>query len=86
MAKKYFALVNKDTNVVENYIVWDGVSEYKPGEIYDIIEHTDDIAELGVGMIRQGKAFIKVEQPPAKKTMNEYLREKYLADEGMEPD
>ena len=43
-----YALVNKETNVVENIILWDGVAEWTPPSEVDVVQLSDaDIAYIG---------------------------------------
>lgn len=79
-----YAIINRDTNVVENIVMWDGRSNWAPPENC-IAERVDD-AYVGTGMRKTEEGFVHVAQLPTKKTMEEYLREKYLADEGVLPD
>lgn len=41
----YYAVVNTTTDIVDNIIVWDGVTEYDPGEGYILVE--TDSAGIG---------------------------------------
>lgn len=56
-----WALVNKDSKIIDNVISWDGVSYWTPPDNYDLIEcgQTDD-AEPG-GKYEDGK-FLTNEQ------------------------
>lgn len=43
-----YALVNQETNIVENIIVWDGVTEWTPPASVDVIQLSEtDIAWIG---------------------------------------
>lgn len=43
-----YALVNKETGIVENIIVWDGVTEWTPPAEVDVVKLSEtDIAYTG---------------------------------------
>lgn len=54
-----YALVKN--GIVENMIEWDGITEYVPGEGYELI-HTDN-QEVMIGYIFDGNKFNSPEDP-----------------------
>jgi hypothetical protein len=46
-----YALVNKETNIVENIIVWDGITEWTPPANVDVI-FVSDIETAYIGGTR----------------------------------
>jgi hypothetical protein len=39
-----YAIVNSETNVVENVIVWDGETEYEPNEGYIVVPASEQVS------------------------------------------
>lgn len=46
-----YAVVNTSTNIVENVVVWDGESEWAPGDGYVAVEITTDGVGIGWGYV-----------------------------------
>lgn len=56
MSKKY-AVINKVSNVVENVVMWDGVSNWSPGDDFYLIDVTG-VNPVGFGMKYESETFI----------------------------
>lgn len=56
-SNKKFAVINKGTNVVENVVLWDGVSKWDPGSDFFLIEVTG-INPMGTGMLYDNGNFV----------------------------
>lgn len=54
-----YAIVNKTTNIVVNMTVWDGISEWHPGDEY-LLMQTDS---AGIGDVWDGNTFITLVSP-----------------------
>ena len=57
-----YAVVNRQTNRVDNVIVWDGVTEYMPPEGYLLVEIPEPIETEptpGVGWFYVNDAFVE---------------------------
>jgi hypothetical protein len=57
---KYFAMVGKESKVVENVMLWDGETEYYQDEKFDLVEITEE--NVGIGWSYENGIF--VEPPP----------------------
>ena len=56
MSKKY-AVIDKETLIVENVVLWDGVTNWNPGNQYLLIE-VEGINPMGSGMKYEDGNFI----------------------------
>jgi hypothetical protein len=57
-----YAMVNNETNRVDNVIVWDGVSEYAPPEGYTLVEippRSETEPTPGIGWFYINSAFVE---------------------------
>ena len=57
---KYFAIVGKESKVVENVMLWDGETEYSQDEKFDLVEIIEE--NVGIGWSYENGIF--VEPPP----------------------
>ena len=53
-------MINKESNVIENVIVWDGVTEYSQDEKFYLVEINEE--NVGIGYSYENGIF--VEPPP----------------------
>ena len=65
MIIKNYAVINNQTNIVENVVVWDGENEWLPPEGTYVI--CIDGAEAGIGWKYENNTFIDV-RPVAEET------------------
>lgn len=61
---KNWAIISQETNIVLNTIVWDGVSEYNPGNNLSLIQLPEGIS-YGIGWTWDGEKFIDPNPPVA---------------------
>ena len=59
---KTYACINQDTNIVENVIVWDGITEYTPEEGHYLVEIPVGV-DGGIECIYQNGEFIRPTPP-----------------------
>jgi|APCry1669189844_1035258.scaffolds.fasta_scaffold04682_2 hypothetical protein len=57
-----YAIVNSNTNIVENHIEWDGITEYEPPEGTILIEVVNQMVDFGYTW--NGSTFIAPEPTP----------------------
>lgn len=71
---KRYAMI-KD-GVVENVVIWDGVTPWKPGSEYQLVDMTTaNILDIGPKDQFDGVKFTKPPPPPREKTIDEKLAE-----------
>lgn len=58
---KTFALINEQTNTIENVVLWDGETPYE-SDGYKIVEI--DVANAGIGWTYENDTFIEPPAPP----------------------
>lgn len=65
---KTYAVINPATNIVENIILWDGVSAWTPpaGMYVKVLA-----AEAGIGWKFEGDTFIDLRPEPAQEVLGE---------------
>lgn len=54
-----YAMVNNETNRVDNVIVWDGVTPYAPPEGYTLVEIPETEPTPGIGWFYIDGAFVE---------------------------
>lgn len=56
-----YAIINKETSIVENIVLWDGESEWSPGAGFLALQND----EAGIGWKMDGDNFLEPEPAPA---------------------
>ena len=59
-----YLLINKETGVAENAIVWDGETEYDPGAEFDLVAVSGEPGCAWIGWTRNGDGELEPPPPP----------------------